>query len=164
MGLSLPASLAQAHGPSIVSPEQKLGDIKSWLLHWGLIFGTRKGASGLLIRISGSSTSQAHNKGMKEGPLALRSPFRWRLGTLLTFLPHWFSFDLTISAIPHLHRSSSGWENTGPFCFHTLKMWGRGEEEECASFCLHRKRPPPLTVGAAKPPSLDSNPLMRRRN
>lgn len=84
MGLSLPASLAQAqqcvHGPSIVSPEQKLGDIKSWLLHWGLIFGTRKGASGLLIRISGSATSQARNKGIKEGPLALGSPFRVEVG------------------------------------------------------------------------------------
>lgn len=137
MGLSLPASLAeaQAHGPSIVSPEQKLGDIKSWLLHWGLIFGTRKGASGLLIRISGSSTSQARNKGMKEGPLALRSPFRWRLGSLLTFLPHWFSFDLTISAIPHVHHSSSGWENAGPFCFHTLKMWGRVEERGGGGVC-----------------------------
>lgn len=73
-----PSSGSVVHGPSIVSPEQKLGDIKCWLLRWGLIiFGTRKGWSGLLIKISGSPASQAHNKGIKEAhrtqDLSLRS-------------------------------------------------------------------------------------------
>lgn len=40
---------------------------------WGLILGARKGSSGLLIKISGSYLSQACDKGVKEGLLALRT-------------------------------------------------------------------------------------------
>lgn len=60
-------------GPSIVSPEQKLGTSNAGFSMGFDFWGARKGSSGLLIKISGSYHSQACDKGIKEGLLALRT-------------------------------------------------------------------------------------------
>ena len=39
---------------------------------WGLVFGAKKGSSGLLIKIPDSNPSQVYDKGIKEGRLVHR--------------------------------------------------------------------------------------------